>query len=388
MRCKIIEWSQRVREQHSKDETRCKTEVKKEILQQLMKPRTQDKYENVHDAVLGLEKQVNDLSNGLQKLPALMGQVLQRRRAMRAKEPEGHNGSAGHMAASNDCKAAVPEGLISEQAAEPDKGKEDEPEIVPPTPSSAAAHPAQDEQSIESSPEIDCLSDKPYAAMSSDQPHSATASGLQSTAASDAPSQSDGKKPENETERKSPPRKSLSKKAAQRNTSNSIVSGLQPKALAESLAQLFSLQQNGSKDIEWQMKPVKEAAKKLVAEKVKPCAASFFFHQADVDKNGMLDRAQLATALQRLPGFGTECIPLFEVKLAELYSEGDGQLDIDEWIDLCEEIPELLNAVTSLLDSQGWRRLLGCEDSMMMPGEVAEPQEEEAGDGNSAESLE
>jgi hypothetical protein len=374
MRSRIVEWSRRVREEHSKDQTRCKKVVKREVLLEFNHRDQNKKWENTDAAVKGLEEQVKTLKSDLESLPSLMEQFLERRRAKHGKN------------AQDPARNLSPKGqetVPNAHVAESDEGRKmGAHELVTLDPSTDA-HPEQDQVS---NPSIDCLSDKQIVATSSPsglrRSDSATASGLQSTAASDAPSQSEGNKSDNIKKRKS-----LSKKAAERNTSNSIVSGLQPKALAASLAQLFSLQQDGSKDMEWQMKPVKEAAKKLVDEKVKPCAASFFFHQADVDKNGMLDRAQLARALQTLPGFGDEYIPLFEVKVAELYSEGDGQLDLDEWIDLCEEIPELLNAVTKKLESQGWRRLLGCEESVAMPGEVSDPQKQEAGDDNNRDEA-
>lgn len=417
MRSKIIEWSKRVREQHSQDATRCKMAVKKEVLQEFTSPRNEKKYENVNLAVLGLEEQVNNLKSSLENLPTLMGQFLQRRRAMRTKqsqteehptqEHEGHTAKPIEKAATPAPANTIftPGAIHTAEIGTPgfEHGLDPSNDVVPiKEPLNPPAAEKRTGLSNTDQPEVEHRSNQLAAGISSDQQHAATASDkLHSNPASDQlhdpeckeerraegvslsadpessslamdenhlPSQLGVKKP-NPTKRQS-----LSKNAAERNISNSIVSSLQPKALAASLAQLLSLQQSSSDmDVRAHIKPVQEAAQKLVAEKVAPCAASFFFHQADVEKNGMLDRTQIAMALQRLPGFGDECIPLFEVKVAERYSEGDGQLDIDEWVDLCKEIPELLKALTKQLEFQGWRRLLSCEDPMTIPGEVSGP---------------
>lgn len=149
-------------------------------------------------------------------------------------------------------------------------------------------------------------------------------------------------------------RKSMSANKAKRQTMIFGPSGPKAQTLAQLLCELQSYQECPPLDSKI-VDEKKAEAKELADEEVKPCACSLFFFQVDTDKSGMLDRAELQLALWRIPGFNNA---LFDYKIAELFSEGDGWLDLDEWIDLAEELPDLKAAVEQEPICCSWRDLL------------------------------
>jgi len=154
-------------------------------------------------------------------------------------------------------------------------------------------------------------------------------------------------------------RKSRSRNASVRQSVTTGVSGLSTKELSRHLCDIW---QTKGVSLDTCCKEEIDAKKARILEVVsagqKPCLGSLFFFQSDKDKNEFLDRVELQEALLRIPSFSDTFVPLFEFKLSELFSEGDGFLDVDEWLDLCEELPQLMNAIEDNKDCKSWRSLI------------------------------
>eukprot|EP00746_Dinoflagellata_sp_MGD_P014517 gnl/MRDRNA2_/MRDRNA2_131859_c0_seq1.p1 gnl/MRDRNA2_/MRDRNA2_131859_c0~~gnl/MRDRNA2_/MRDRNA2_131859_c0_seq1.p1 ORF type:complete len:289 (+),score=78.18 gnl/MRDRNA2_/MRDRNA2_131859_c0_seq1:89-955(+) len=149
-------------------------------------------------------------------------------------------------------------------------------------------------------------------------------------------------------------RKSMSANKAKRQTEVFAPSGAKAQELAQLLADLQAFKEVPPLDMK-EVDEKKSKAKALADSGIKPCACSLFFFQVDTDHSEMLDRAELQLALWRIPNFNNA---LFEFKIAELFSEGDGWLDLDEWLDLAEELSDLKAEIEKEDLCRAWRELL------------------------------
>lgn len=150
-------------------------------------------------------------------------------------------------------------------------------------------------------------------------------------------------------------RMSMAKGKAKRESCIFGPSGPKAQELAQILSDLMFYKENPplqAKDIE----DKKKVGKEIADSGVMPCACAFFFFQVDTDRSEMLDRQELSFALWRIPNFNNA---LFEIKVSEIFSEGDGWLDLDEWLDLADEMPDLKAAIEAEPINRSWREILG-----------------------------
>lgn len=98
-----------------------------------------------------------------------------------------------------------------------------------------------------------------------------------------------------------------------------------------------------------------ERARELRKAGTKPHGVAFFFFLADEDLSSMLDRAELQHALDKIPQFDSIA---FDVKVSEMFSDGDGFIDLEEWMDLCDELPDLKAAIEGEAEMKAWKQLV------------------------------
>jgi len=125
--------------------------------------------------------------------------------------------------------------------------------------------------------------------------------------------------------------------------------------LAKLMGEIVKLERRcwDGEDVAEKLEEKRTAAKKLQDKSVKPSPGILVFDQIDIDNSGSIERKELGRLLKALPekkpGPGVEPLS-FEDMLTKLDTDGNGVIDIEEWLHNLQKLPGLHMAIMSALD--------------------------------------
>lgn len=85
----------------------------------------------------------------------------------------------------------------------------------------------------------------------------------------------------------------------------------------------------------------KKRGKELMEEGVEPSPGALFYYKMNVDKNQNVDRMEFMQGISML----NYSSPDLDLKVSELFTNGDGAIILEEWVQICSELPDLCQAI-------------------------------------------
>jgi Ca2+-binding EF-hand superfamily protein len=121
--------------------------------------------------------------------------------------------------------------------------------------------------------------------------------------------------------------------------------------MAKEMGAIKKLEKSGGDEEAIQKK--KDSVARFKENGHKPSAGVLVFDQIDVDGSGAIDRGELQTLLNKLPrkkpAPGVEFVP-FEDMIKTFDADGNGTIEIDEWLNNLQKLPGIRMAIESVLD--------------------------------------
>jgi len=121
--------------------------------------------------------------------------------------------------------------------------------------------------------------------------------------------------------------------------------------MAKEMGAIKKLEKSGGDEEAIQKK--KDSVARFKENGYKPSAGVLVFDQIDVDGSGAIDRGELQTLLNKLPrkkpAPGVEFVP-FEDMIKTFDADGNGTIELDEWLNNLQKLPGIRMAIESVMD--------------------------------------